>query len=327
VRLHANAPEKGFELKVYTAEVPQGSRIEEAVAAALGNEARVVLAVSGGLDSMTLLDAAFRVARDRIVAVATFDHGTGAAAQQAVQLVRDVVRHQRLMCVTGRADGHAVDEDSFRRARLSFLGSVAKGLRARVATAHTLDDQVETVCMRILRDAGARGLAGMYAPGDVIRPLLTVSRAEVRAYAARRSLRHVEDPTNASPRYFRNRVRNDLLPALERARPGFSVELLRIAEQAMKWRSRLEEFVDTLDWHHADDGALSVGADPLIHLDLMELRTLWPAIGARGGIRFDRRGTERLASFTKTSTTGATMQLSGGFDVRRERQRFVLRRR
>jgi hypothetical protein len=82
-----------------------------------------------------------------------------------------------------------------------------------------------------------------------------------------------------------------------------------------------------MEWHRDTDGSLSVGVDTLIHLDSRELRTLWPALGARGGIRFDRRGTERLASFTKASGTGATMQLSGGYEVRRERQRFVLRRR
>ena len=314
-------------MKVYTGELPQGSSIENAVASAFAGEARVVLAVSGGRDSMTLLDAAARVAPQRIAAVATFDHGTGKAARQAVDLVRDATWDRRLICVTGRARAGARDEDSLRRARLGFLTSVAESMRARIAMAHTLDDQIETVCMRILRDAGARGLAGMYAPSDILRPLLDIPRDEVRAYARRRGLSHVEDPSNTSPRYFRNRVRNDLLPAIERVRPGFSGELLRIARAAGEWRASLEAVIDALDWHREHDGSLSVGADSLIHLDSSELRTLWPALGARGGIRFDRRGTERLASFTKTSTTGATMQLSGGFDVRRERQRFVLRRR
>ena len=291
------------------------------------NEARVVLAVSGGIDSMVLLDAAVRVARKRIAFVATFNHGTGQAAADAVALVRQTALQHRLACVTGFARGQLIDEDGLRKARFAFLRSVADSLRARIATAHTLDDQVETVCMRILRDAGARGLAGMYAPTDTLRPMLGVSRAQVRAYATAMGLRYVEDPSNASPRYFRNRVRNDLLPAIERVRPGFADELLRIGRSAAQWREALENVVDTLDWQREDDGSLSVGADPLIRLDLMQLRTLWPALGARGGIRFDRRGTERLASFTKSSRTGATMQLSGGFEVRRERQRFVLRRR
>ena len=314
-------------MKVYTTAEAQGSSIEDTIAAQLSDEARVVLAVSGGVDSMVLLHAAARVARERIVAVATFDHATGPAAKDAVALVRDVTWEHRLVCVAGFARGRSSDEDALRKARFEFLGSIAAATRARIATAHTLDDQIETVCMRILRDAGARGLAGMYAPAETLRPMLGVPRAAVRMYAQRNKLRFVEDPSNVSPRYFRNRVRNDLLPAIERVHPGFSHELLRIARNAAEWREALEAVVDSLDWERQADGSLSVGADPLIRLDSRELRTLWPALGARGGIRFDRRGTERLASFTRSSQTGATMQLSGGFEVRRERQRFVLRRR
>jgi tRNA(Ile)-lysidine synthase len=224
-------------------------------------------------------------------------------------------------------EGTADDEDTLRRARLGFLRSISESLKARLVTAHTRDDQIETVCMRILRDAGARGLSGMFAPSDVVRPLLGVPRERIRDYAAKESVAYVEDPSNASARYFRNRVRNDLLPAIAKVRPRFGDELLELARRAASWRAALEDVVDSLPWRHEDDGSLSVGADPLIHLDSTELRTLWPALGARGGIRFDRRGTERLALFTTTSTTGATMQLSGGFEVRRERQRFVLRRR
>ena len=304
------------------------SGIEGDVIRLLSDHPRVVLAVSGGMDSMVLLDVAGRVAPESIYAVATFDHGTGSAAREAVKLVRTAAWERRLPCVTGHAPGGgALDEDTLRRARLGFLRRIAEPMKARVATAHTLDDQVETVCMRVLRDAGARGLAGMFAPTDLLRPLLSVSRERIREYARSRNVPYVEDPSNQSPRYFRNRVRNDLLPALERVRPGFSRELLAIARAAAEWRSGLENFVDTLAWRREEDGSLSVGVDGLIHLDSTELRTLWPALGARGGIRFDRRGTERLASFTKTSKTGASMQLSGGFEVRRERQRFVLRRR
>jgi len=320
-------PKKRFELKVYMGEARQARGVEEAVAEAFAHHRQVVLAVSGGMDSMVLLEAAARVAPRKIATVATFDHGTGEAATQAMQLVRQSAREKRLVCVSGHAQRRTLDEDSLREARLGFLRHVAESMQAQVATAHTRDDQVETVCMRILRDAGARGLAGMYAPGDALRPILGVTREQVRAYAVQRRVAHVEDPSNASPRYFRNRIRNDLLPAIERVRPGFALGLLEIAEGAARWRAALEEVVDRLEWNVQEDGGLSVGAAPLLDLDSMELRTLWPALGARGGIRFDRRGTERLASFTRTSIPGATMQLSGGFEVRRERQRFVLRRR
>jgi tRNA(Ile)-lysidine synthase len=283
--------------------------------------------VSGGVDSMVLLAAAVKVAPEKVYAVATFDHASGRAARAAVQLVRETGERLRVVVAVARAAEGRLDEARLRALRWKFLDDIAEPMGARVATAHTLDDQVETVCMRVLRDAGARGLAGMYAPSEIVRPLLGVTRREIAAYAKAKGVRFVEDPSNRSPRYFRNRVRHDLLPAIERVHPGFAGEMIALSRRAASWRASLEAVVDSLQWTRASDGTLSVGIDPLIHLDSTELRTLWPALGARGGVRFDRRGTERLASFTKASGTGATMQLSGGFEVRRERERFVLRRR
>src|SRR6185503_11764148 len=119
---------------------------------------------------------------------------------------------------------------------------VAERTGGRVATAHTRDDQVETVLMRVLRGAGARGLAGLYA-GDTVRPLLECSRDELAAYAEQVGANWVEDPTNASMRYFRNRVRRDLLPALARVSPGFDDALLALAKEAGEWREELDRLV------------------------------------------------------------------------------------
>jgi tRNA(Ile)-lysidine synthase len=101
----------------------------------------------------------------------------------------------------------------------------------RIATAHTRSDQAETVLSRLLRGAGARGLAGIPPRrGVVVRPLIDRSRAEVLAYLRSRALDHVEDPTNATPRYERNRLRHEALPALERIRPGAEAALARAAD-------------------------------------------------------------------------------------------------
>ncbi|MEO7455264.1 MAG: tRNA lysidine(34) synthetase, partial [Gemmatimonadaceae bacterium] len=135
-----------------------------------------LLAVSGGLDSMALLGAMASVARRRIAGVATFDHRTGEAATRAVALVEAEAHRLGLPVVVGRmpelyavADGR---EAAWRKARHAFLHGTATELRARVATAHTEDDQVETVLMRILRGSGARGLAALYAESPAARPFL-----------------------------------------------------------------------------------------------------------------------------------------------------------
>src|SRR5689334_14358878 len=145
-------------------------RIQSEVHRALGCGERVVLAVSGGVDSMALLDAAADVARDKIV-VATFDHRTGPEATMAANLVSLRCKDLGIQCVRGIASVAAQTEAELRAVRWRFLNEVAAALEAHVATAHTADDQIETVLMRTLRDAGARGLAGLAATSRVLRPL------------------------------------------------------------------------------------------------------------------------------------------------------------
>jgi tRNA(Ile)-lysidine synthase len=156
----------------------EASQLESAVCSALGDCAHAVLAVSGGLDSMVLLTAASRLpARARRnVLVATFDHGTGKAAGRAAALVAREAFRSGFLCVTGRASTIGTREEEWRRGRWAFLQQVADKRDSSVVTAHNLDDQIETVFMRILRDAGPRGLAGLYAESEIVRPFLNISR-------------------------------------------------------------------------------------------------------------------------------------------------------
>src|SRR6185503_2041605 len=94
------------------------------------------------------------------------------------------------------------NEAAWRDARLLFLNDVARATGATVATAHTRDDQIETVLMRVMRDAGARGLAGLFATGEAVRPLIDVTRADVAAYAREHRVTWKNDPTNASKRFL-----------------------------------------------------------------------------------------------------------------------------
>src|ERR1700737_4101693 len=95
-------------------------------------------------------------------------------------------------------------EAAWRQARYHFLRQVAVTFGARVVTAHTEDDHVETVLMRILRGTGARGLAGLRAPSDIIRPFLELRRAALAAYVRGAGVRWREDPSNDSPLFLRN---------------------------------------------------------------------------------------------------------------------------
>ncbi len=302
--------------------------VRQSVRAALGKHEHIVLAVSGGLDSMVLLDAAaISVPRERLV-VATFDHATGTAATAAAALVERRAGALGGECVAERTTEELRSESDLRVARWRFLRRVAGERRAAVATAHTIDDQIETVLMRVLRMAGARGLAGLYADGDVIRPLLRFPRRDLARYARNEGLVWVEDPSNATPQYLRNRVRHDLLPALRHVRPGLDDDLLKIARKAAKWRADVEAYVDgNVEIHRreqTDDVDVCAGA--LTHMSVMELRALWPAIAAKAGLVLDRRGTERVADFARDGRVGARVQLSGGWQVVRSRDAFQIRR-
>jgi len=287
--------------------------------------ARYLLAVSGGRDSMVLMDAFVRYRPDA-VAVATYDHGTGPAAEQAALLVELEGTRRSVPVVSGhRLKNGPTGEAAWRAARWDFLTGWATELSATVVTAHSRDDQLETIVMRVLRDprnTSARGLAAMYARSPVARPLIDVGRADIAAYAAANEVRYMDDPSNLNRAHLRNRVRLDLLPALERARPGFGGEFLSLARRAAQWRESVEQFVDEIGVQLLPP--LIVPAGPLTALPAEALAILWPAIAARGGVALDWRGTERLVAFTKSGRPGGRIPLSGGAGVGRTASTFVV---
>jgi len=298
-------------------------RIRQRVAA-LGH-GNWLLAVSGGMDSMVLLGAAAETLSHNALAVATFDHGTGPAARAAAALVAERALDLGIGCICGRAAAAGRTESEWRAARWSFLNDVSSRLGATVVTAHTLDDQIETVFIRALRGAGPRGLAGLFAASPVARPLLETTRAEIAEYAGGDKTVFATDPSNADRTHLRNRVRLDLLPAFERASPGFSLALLDIAEKASTWRARMEALALIFPMMGNSPESRSFERHPLRGFPVESLGFLWPALCARAGIILNRRGTERLAEFTIKGETGQQIQLSGGVSVHMERQAITFR--
>jgi tRNA(Ile)-lysidine synthase len=273
---------------------------------------------------MALLHAAAHAGAP-IAAVAVFDHATGPASHQAALLVSSYTRSLGVRAIIGRAATPARTEAGWRQARWAFLRDVAREARASIVTAHTRDDQVETVVMRILRGAGARGLAGLYADSDIKRPLIDVRRQTINAYVREHAIPTVDDPSNVSRAHLRNRVRLDFLPAVRAARPAFEDELLALARAAAEWRRSIERVVrDCWRITKTDDGHAVAAAD-LAGYDPESLGIIWPVIAARAGVTLDRRGTSRLVAFTNGGRVGASIQLSGGIEVQRTRFYLVFR--
>jgi tRNA(Ile)-lysidine synthase len=203
---------------------------------------RILVAVSGGPDSMALLHALWEVAGRLGVGleVATVDHGLRAQARDEAELVRaraaelELPWHGVSVDVAAASRGRPSLQDAARRARLAALTELAGRLGAgRIALGHQADDQAETVLFRIVRGTGLAGLGGIpYRRGPFIRPLLDVTRAEVLRYLRRRSIPFVEDPSNADPRFARARVRHRLLPLLAEENPRIREALCALAAAA-----------------------------------------------------------------------------------------------
>lgn len=244
----------------------------------------LVVAVSGGGDSLALLDLVAREAGTRRwhPHVVHLDHGWRPDSGDDGAFVRERARRLGLPS-TGFSirlpAGGVPSEAGARSGRRQALLRVARRLGTRtVFLGHTRDDQAETICLHLLRGTGIRGLVGM-APrrGIWVRPLLAVGRAELRAYLDRRGLAWREDPTNVDPRYLRNRIRARLLPFLEtEIRSGSTEALLRMAE-ALRSLERKERHAAAVAWERL---APTIGPSA-IRLDRPALATYDPALVER----------------------------------------------
>jgi tRNA(Ile)-lysidine synthase len=217
----------------------------------LGAGDRVLVALSGGPDSTALLSALCELREAGLVgsvAALHVDHGlrpgSGNDAMACAALCDRLpvaFRSVRVEVRPGNVQAEA------RRARYRALREEAEaGGATRIATGHTLSDQAETVILRLLRGAGARGLAGIPPRrGPLVRPLIDRSRSDVLAYLASRGLPFLEDPSNATPRFQRNRARMGAMPALRELAPqaeralARAADLLRADERALSARAAL----------------------------------------------------------------------------------------
>ena len=196
-----------------------------------------VVAVSGGADSVALLRGLLAAPGVGPLTVAHFHHQLRLAADADAAFVRGLAAAHGLPFALGTADVRAAGgnlEATARRLRYAWLRGAARTAGARwVATGHTANDNAETVLHHLARGTGLAGLRGI-APvtGEVVRPLLTVTRCEVLAYLAYLNQPFVTDATNFDPGLTRVRIRTELVPLLETFNPQAVAALGRLARQA-----------------------------------------------------------------------------------------------
>jgi tRNA(Ile)-lysidine synthase len=217
----------------------------------------VVVAVSGGADSLCLLHLLHRLCGPGNIYptvrlhVAHLDHQLRpeVSAEEAAR-VAQIATSWGLSITIGKEDVPTLArveqrslEDAARVARYRFLRHVAQG--APIAVAHHQDDQVETLLLHWLRGGGMSSMVGLQArQHDIIRPLLVVTHADTLAYCQQYQLTPIEDASNNDLRFLRNRIRHELLPLLESMNPGIRATLLRNAEVMHVDAAWIEQQVD-----------------------------------------------------------------------------------
>jgi tRNA(Ile)-lysidine synthase len=260
----------------------------------------VVVAVSGGVDSLALLHILITLREVFQIAphVATFDHRIrGTASAEDVRFVSDVAAAWGVPVTAGAADVPARArewglglEAAARKARYAFLAEVADQIGAQeIALGHNQDDQAETVLMHGLRGAGLAGLRGMLPRTPVSamgidraivlsRPLLDTSRGEIEQYVRGLNVEPRMDPTNADTTYTRNWLRHEILPLLERRHPQVRRSLARTAELARADYEALQSTLPSLDYQAS---GFKIERDRFLRLPVGQ-RRMWIRVALQG---------------------------------------------
>lgn len=281
---------------------------------------RALVAVSGGPDSVALLDLLHRTLDQHQLdlVVAHFDHGIHPASARVAAGVRALADAYHLAYEEGHgALGPAAGEAIARHARYAWLEATRLRLgAAMILTAHHADDQVETVLMRALAGSGPAGLAGMSPRrATIVRPLLPFRRDALFRYVRSERLPAWRDPANEDPRHLRAWLRGDLLPALRSRLPRVDEALLSVGRHAARDRSAWNavlELLPGLDFRLERDG-FSVAARVLSGYDSALGETVLMTAARRVGCRLGPARAARVLRIAARGASGATLPLGEGW--------------
>lgn len=260
-----------------------------------GTHALLLVAVSGGPDSMALLHCltGLRAELDLVLHVGHVNHNfRGKESDEDAQFVEEAARKLNIPSTIGMADPQAHQkkhgissfEEAAREVRYDFLATVALRHNAKaIALGHTVDDQAETLFMRILRGTSLHGLRGMQeiiswrsprggVKGVLFRPFLRVTRRDTLTYCREHRIMFRRDATNISPDFTRNRLRQQLFPVLETYNPKVKDSILRLGHSASQTQDYLDQEINSI-WP-----TVSKKMGETVVLDIAKLKTLHPII-------------------------------------------------
>lgn len=303
----------------------------------------VLAAYSGGPDSSALLHLLLEIKKnwDLEIVLAHFNHRLRRSASQDEAFCRETAGRLEIPILIGSAEVRAVArgrgvslEEAARELRYEFLNKTALEIGAsRIATGHTMNDQAETLLLRLLQGSGPQGLAGIHpaVEGRIVRPLLEVTREDLEEYLRERGGEYVTDESNLDPRFLRNRIRLDLIPLLVEE---FNPEIVRLLARTADILREEDAYLNRIAGDRTEKAVLSGRRRP--GLDAGYLARLPRALARRVVRNFIRqeKGHLRSVSFDdvedvlslqefkeKILSSDLALRREGGIVFRKERNR------
>lgn len=280
-----------------------------------------VVAVSGGVDSVVLLDKLARQGHNKLI-VAHFDHGIRPGSAKDREFVKQLAKKYGLPFEYAEGQlGPDASEAEARTLRYIFLEKIKKKYSAdAIITAHHQDDLIETAIINLLRGTKRRGLSSLSSRPGLLRPLLKVPKFTIVKFGTQHHLRWHEDPTNQDTKYLRNYVRLVLIPQLDKADSTWRERFLQQLERGGELNRIIDTQLADLARRVISENAqgFSVSREAITNLPSeVGLELLRYQFGRlKPSIKIDRTKLKSAWLFIKTAKPGATVQLSGRVEMK-----------
>ena len=286
---------------------------------------KYILAVSGGVDSMSLLHLLVQKRQQKAdsniqhptsnieFVVAHFNHGIRPDSDKDEELVRKAAKKYQLPFEVGYGKlGPGASEELARKARYQFLGRLKDKYRAKaILTAHHQDDLLETAIINVLRGTGRRGLTAISENPDTLRPLLRIPKEELAAYAKHHQLAWREDPTNIDETYLRNYVRRRVVAKLTDQQRR---DLLKNIDKVAKINKVENELIATISHQLVKNGEINRSSFSALPIEIgNELTIYW--LRERGFLSYTSKLIERLNLAIRTARPNSRHAVSGGLEL------------
>ena len=282
---------------------------------------RYIVAVSGGVDSIVLLDALHRQQPWLELVVAHLDHGIRKDSAEDATFVGEVAKSLGLEYAPSRTKlGAGVSEAIARKVRYRFLQRVKAQYNAQaIITAHHADDVLETTIINMVRGTGWRGLSSLRSNDDTVRPMLGIPKNMIVMYAQSRQLAWREDSTNADVRYLRNHVRLQLLPRIAARDASAADDLLRLSNSQGQLRIELDRQIKELlnSLALCAEGELHLKRLDIVRLPSVVCLELLRAVAVQmTGDALERTSLRRMRVFACTARPSKRMEITKNLTMR-----------